>query len=487
MSQKIRLRFAPSPTGYLHVGGARTALYNFLYARKMHGDFILRIEDTDTARSTDEALRMQIEDLQWLGLPWVEGPDPLTLQDVGPHGPYRQSQRLSIYAEVAQKLLESGKAYYCFLSDEEIEQQRAASLEAGRPPHVESPYESWPLEKSLAHLRSGNPGVVRFKTRNLKKDYLVQDLVRGEVQFPSDMVGDFVLLRSGGMPVYNFCCVVDDHLMKISHVLRAEEHLSNTLRQVMIFEAMGWEPPQFGHLSIILDEERKKLSKRKGATSCHEFMKEGYLPEALLNFLVLLGWSHPEGKEILSLEEMIDSFSLERLHSAGAVFDAKKLKWVNATHLRALPEEDLWKRLEPFLKEAGLAFPMDSDWQTQSLKLLKTSFETLSEAVEAYRPLLDFSIHPDSAEVLSWPEAKRAIETWRDELKKDSGPVGESDFLNLQDKVKERAQVKGKYLFQPLRVAVLGRPHGAELKLVVPLLSRQELVRRAERLLGSWP
>ena len=484
-TQAVRVRFAPSPTGYLHVGGARTAFYNFLYARKNKGQFLLRIEDTDTARSTEEAMRMQIADLQWLGLKWDEGPHPESLQDQGPHAPYRQSRRLSIYADVAAQLLREGKAYHCFLTDAELEEQRERLLKLGKPPHVESPYESWSLEKAEAHIKAGNAGVVRFKTRHLRKDYIVQDLVRGEVKFPSDMVGDFVLLRSGGMPVYNFCCVVDDHLMKISHVLRAEEHLSNTLRQVMIFEAMGWKPPQFGHLSLILDEERKKLSKRQGATSCHEFMLEGYLPEALLNFLVLLGWSHPDGKEILSLSEMIDSFSLDRLHVAGAVFDSKKLKWVNATHIRAKSDREIWQLIEPFLQRAGLEFPKDSKWQDQSVQVFKTGFETLLEAVEAYRPLLDFHVRPEADEVLAWPEARKAIEAWKTALQDSAEKIDETLFSALQDKVKNSAQVKGKQLFQPLRVAVLGMPHGAELKLVVPLLGRDELLRRADLVLAK--
>lgn len=487
-NQKIRVRFAPSPTGYLHVGGARTALYNYLYARNQGGEFILRVEDTDTARSTDEALRMQIEDLQWLGLKWVEGPDAKTLVDHGPHGPYRQSQRLSIYAEVAETLLKQGKAYYCFLTDAEIEAQREIAQKAGRPPHVQSPYEEWPLEKALEAIKSGKTAVVRFKTKSLKKDYHLQDLVRGEVVFPSDMVGDFVLLRSGGMPVYNFCCVVDDYKMGITHVLRAEEHLSNTLRQMMIYEAMGWEIPKFGHLSIILDEDRKKLSKRKGATSVHEFKMEGYLPEALLNFVALLGWSHPEAKEIMSVEELISSFSLDRLHSAGAIFDGQKLKWVNATHLRAKSNHQIWTLIEPWLTEAGLVLPKDKAWREKSVQVFKSSMEVLKDAVALYAPLSDkhFEVHAtDCAEVLGWPETKKVLEVWLGALQDAPEHLTEEDFLKLQDQVKLGAAVKGKFLFMPLRVAVLGVPHGAELKIVVPLIPRTSLIARAKAVLGK--
>ncbi|MFN7906030.1 MAG: glutamate--tRNA ligase, partial [Pseudobdellovibrionaceae bacterium] len=285
---EVRVRFAPSPTGYLHVGGARTALYNYLFAKKNNGKFILRVEDTDEVRSTDESLKMVLKDLEWLGLKWDEGPNPATLGDMGPYGPYKQSQRKSIYAEVAQDLLSRGLGYYCFLTDAEIDMQRQAAIAANKPPHISSPYESWPLEKAQAEIKSGKTAVVRFKTKQFKKDFVLRDLVRGDVRFPSDMVGDFVMLRSDGMPVYNFCCAVDDHSMKISHVLRAEEHLPNTLRQLMIYEAMGWDIPQFGHISLVLDDDRQKLSKRKGAVSCDQFKNDGYFPHALLNFIALL-------------------------------------------------------------------------------------------------------------------------------------------------------------------------------------------------------
>lgn len=486
---KVRVRYAPSPTGYLHVGGARTALYNFLYARKNQGDFILRVEDTDEARSSMESLRMVIDDMQWLGLTWEEGPHPKTLEDIGNYGPYKQSARQKIYQEVAQELLAKGLAYYCFLTDAEIEVQRQEAQAQGRQPHVNSPYENWSLEQAKAELATGKKAVVRFKTKNLKKDYIFHDLIRHEVKFPSDMVGDFVLLRSDGMPVYNFCCVVDDHLMKISHVLRAEEHLSNTLRQLMIYEAMGWATPQFGHVSLVLDDDRQKLSKRKGATSCNQFRDEGYLPEAILNFIALLGWSHPEEKEILTLEEMKSSFSTDRLHSSGAVFDRVKLKWVNAQHLRAKPEADLWKLIEPFLVNNNIAFEANSEWQAQSLKVFKPYLETLADSVELYRSLDDkyFQVLPEAKEVYEWPSSKLVVQTWKDVLTafpKDH--FTEDDFMKLQDEVKVKAAAKGKFLFMPMRVAVIGKPHGTELKILVPLMNKKSLIARADKMLGTF-
>ncbi len=482
--ERVRVRFAPSPTGYLHVGGARTALYNYLFAKKHKGDFILRIEDTDQARSTEESLRMVIEDLQWLGLAWDEGPHPQTLKDIGPYGPYQQSKRLGIYKEVAENLVKNNKAYYCFMTDAEIEAQKEKNK--GQNVHLESPWESQPLSLALDKLKAGEKAVIRFKTRQLKKDYKFKDLIRGDITFPSDMVGDFVLLRSDGMPVYNFSCVVDDYMMKISHVLRAEEHLPNTLRQMMIYEGMGWQMPEFGHLSLILDEDRQKLSKRKGATSCHEFKNEGYLPHALLNFIALLGWSHENGKEILTLQEMISGFELSRVNHSGAVFDAVKLKWMNAQHLRAHPSSEIWKMIEPFLAPANLKIPETADWREKSVNTFKSYLETLADAVNFYRPIDDsqFQIMAEAQEVFGWPQSKTVWQVWRDLLNGESADyMTEERFLQLQDLVKEKAAVKGKFLFQPIRVAVIGQPHGPELKILCPLIHKKSLLERVDRCL----
>lgn len=488
ISPKVRVRFAPSPTGYLHVGGARTALYNFMYAKKTGGEFILRVEDTDEARSTSESLQGVVDDMVWLGLKWDEGVDPKTLKDMGPCAPYRQSERQDIYKEIAEKFLKDGKAYYCFLTDAEIEAQREQAKAAGKPPQINSPYQDWPLEKALEKIKAGEKAVVRFRTKGLQKDYTFTDLVRGEVKFPSDMVGDFVLLRSGGMPVYNFCCAIDDHLMKITHVLRAEEHLPNTLRQMMIYEGMGWAIPQFGHVSLILDEDRQKLSKRKGAVACGQLKDEGYLPGALLNFVALLGWSHPEGKEIMSLDEMIAGFSLDRLHNSGAVFDRVKFKWMNAMHLRATPSKELWNLIKPFLDREKLELPSDPVWQEKSVEVFKTSMEVLADAIELYRPLSDsaFVIHAESEETLKWEPTRAVLTAWRDLLAAHPTDfLTEAEFLKIQDEVKVKANAKGKNLFMPIRVAVIGKPHGTELKTLIPLMKKSSLIQRAETALGK--
>lgn len=477
---KVRVRFAPSPTGYLHVGGGRTALYNWLYAKHFNGDFILRIEDTDQARSTKEFEAAQIADFKWLGLNWQEGPDV-----GGPHGPYRQSERLSIYAEHAKMLLDAGKAYYCFCTDAELEEKKQIALKQGRAPHYDGKCRHLPQTDVKLKLESGAAGSIRFWIKN-PKHYTLEDLIRHRVEFPENMVGDFVIIRTGGMPVYNFCCVIDDHLMKITHVLRAEEHLSNTVRQMMLYEAFGWEIPKFGHMSVMLGPDKQKLSKRHGATSVTDFKNRGYVPEALNNFVALCGWSSPDNKEVMTIDEMIKNFGTERMNPAPAVFDEKKLKWMNSVYLRAMDHKELWKRLDPFLKADGQDYSSHTEeWKSLTLGAFKSSFETLVEAVEIYRNLSMkfFAVADDAKEILKWEKTKLVVNTWLDLLNRiKSEYLSEADFQAAQTQVQTLAQVKGKELFQPMRVAVIGKPHGTELKLLVPLLSRKELIERAEKI-----
>jgi nondiscriminating glutamyl-tRNA synthetase len=453
------------------VGGARTALYCYLYAQRTKGTFILRVEDTDQERSTEESMKMQLGDLEWLGLNWDEGP-------------YRQSERMDIYKDHAEKLLEAGKAYYCFLTDEELEAQREQNKAKGIQ-HIQSPFRDSSLEEAKKKLAAGEKAVVRFKTPEAKTDYVLTDLVRGEVTFPSDMIGDFVLLRSDGMPVYNFCCVVDDALMKMTHVLRAEEHLPNTLRQMMIYEALGFPLPQFGHMSIILGEDKQKLSKRHGATSIHEYKENGYLPEALNNFLALLGWSSPNGDELMSMAQLKEQFDLDRLNASPAVFDETKLKWMNGQHLRELEHKELWWRIKPFLDHAGVNIEdePDPDWIDKALGTFKTRMEVLTDAIEMFRPLdkTQFKVAEESKEVLGWAETKSVVEKWIELIESHSGDtVTEEDFAGYQNTIKESCGVKGKTLFMPIRVAIIGKPHGAELKELVPLMTKNELLKRAK-------
>ena len=490
--QKFRVRFAPSPTGYLHVGGARTALYNFLFAKHHGGDFILRVEDTDLERSTEESMKMQIADLKWLDIPWSEGPNPETFADIGPLGPYRQSQRKDIYMDHAQKLIAEGKAYYDFRTDSELDALKAAALAAdsSKQYQVEAPAQVVSAEEAKKRIAGGESAAIRFRTRE-KRDYVLHDLVRGDVTFPSDMVGDFVCIRSNGMPVYNFCCVIDDAMMKMTHIFRAEEHLPNTLRQMMLYEAFGYDLPKFGHLSFILGPDKQKLSKRHGATSCNDYRLKGYLPEALNNFMLLSGWSSPnENQEIMTRDEQISLFTPERFIASPAVFDTVKLEWMNSMYLRALPHEELWRRVKPFLIAAGIEIPASTspEWRDQALATFKVKMTTLLDAVALFTPLADskFEMKPDAAEALSWPETRKVLTAWKSELEKVAGDrLTEAQFDQAQEAVKLASGVKGKNLFMPIRVAVIGQPHGSELKHVVPLLAKSSLLKCGDQAIGA--
>ncbi len=475
----VRVRFAPSPTGFLHVGGARTALFNYLFAKKYNGKFILRIEDTDEQRNQERFCLELLQSLDWLGLNWDEGVNLSLSAETGELRPYRQSQRKAIYQEYAQKLLEDGRAYYCFLTDEEIAQQKKIQ---GQPFQVQSPYRDWSLEKALQRKKEGMQAVIRFKMPQEVKEYKIQDLVRGEVVFPSNMVGDFVLVRSSGAPVYNFCCAIDDALMKITHVFRAEEHLPNTLRQLMIFEAFQFSVPAFGHLSIILDHQKKKLSKRSGAVSCLEYRKRGILPQALNNFLALMGWNPADTQEIFTLEELIDAFSVERLNASAAVFDEEKLKWINAQHLRCLAAEQFWSLLKPQIQEFNL--PENDSWRSLAFESLKSSFSNLNEAVEAFRLIAVFDLHSDVKKINEWDSTPRVLKSWKEFLESSSGEYISADhFKQFKKTIQDQLKVKGKFLFMPLRTAMVGRPQGFELNQIISLIQRKELISRVNQLL----
>ena len=468
----VRVRFAPSPTGFLHVGGARTALFNYLFAKKHNGKFILRIEDTDEERNQEEFLTELLQSLNWLSLQWDEGVK-LSSEEVGECGPYRQSQRKSIYQEHAQKLIEKGKAYYCFLTDEEIDKQKKSPSF-----QVQSPYRDWSLEKSLQKIKEGGRPTIRFKMSKTQKEYKIKDIVRGEVSFSSDMVGDFILVRSNGAPVYNFCCAIDDALMKITHIFRAEEHLSNTLRQLIIFESFGFPIPQFGHLSIILDQHKKKLSKRSGAVSCLDYKEKGILPQALNNFLALMGWNPKSTKEIFSLKELVQEFSTEGLNSAAAVFDEEKLKWINAQHIRSLSAENFWALVDPLMKDFSL--PKESSWRSKSFEYLKSSFSNINEALEIFGLIANFNLDSDSKKINEWDSTPLVLKKWKTFLENSKGEyVSEKDFKDFQ----QSSQVKGKFLFMPLRVSMVGKTQGVELIQIVSLIQRKELIRRVNQLL----
>ena len=360
----VRVRFAPSPTGYLHIGGARTAMYNYLYAKAMGGKYILRIEDTDTERSERKFEDSQIEDLKWLGITHDEGPDV-----GGDYGPYRQSERGHIYKSWAEKLLDRGHAYHCFCTEEELTAKKEIATTEKQAPHYDGKCRNLTKAEVTTRIAAGEEAVIRFKAP--LKAYAFTDHVRGEVVFPEGMVGDFVIMRANGIPVYNYAVVVDDASMKITHVIRAEEHLPNTLRQLMLYEAFGETPPEFAHGSLLIGEDRQKLSKRHGATSVNLYKEMNYLPAALLNYLCLLGWSHPEEKDIFDIHTLGTIFNLDRFTKAPAIYDIKKLDFINGQHLRHLP-------IETILIEVGKILPIDHpfhkmefDWKISCITILK--------------------------------------------------------------------------------------------------------------------
>ncbi len=471
----VRVRFAPSPTGLLHIGGARTALYCHLYAKAKGGSFVLRIEDTDLERSKREYEVAMIEDLKWCGIENNEGPNK-----GGDFGPYRQSERTEIYTELAQQLVTEGKAYYCFLTDDELEKLTEKAQEEKKSPHFyHGKYRDLDPAEAKKKVDTGETHVIRFK--NPGKKYTFTDLVRGEVTFPEDMVGDFVILRSNGMPVYNFCCVIDDWKMEMTHVLRAEEHLNNTVRQLMIYEAFGATPPEFAHCSLLVGEDRQKLSKRHGATSVVQYKDQHFLPQALMNYLCLLGWSHPEEKDIFTMDEITPIFDLSRFNKSPALYDIEKLKHFNGEHMRRLSTEDLMAYLAPTLAEDHAFHSQSREWQETCLDFFKEKINTPAELPEHLKVL--FSTEPETGEavdeVLSWESTAAIKEYIKGEVSNiDSTFISEEQFNELTNHCKKELKIKGKFLFKGMRLAITGMAEGPDLKVVIPLTPIEVIKKR---------
>jgi nondiscriminating glutamyl-tRNA synthetase len=469
----VRVRFAPSPTGWLHVGGARTALFNWLFARKHRGAFVIRVEDTDEARSSPDSERGVLDDLRWLGLAWDESPDSTG----GGHGPYRQSERLLLYRRRADELLERGLAYPCFCTDAELEQRRRASLAAGRPPHYDGRCRDLDDAARAARRAEGRPESLRFRME--PRDWSLEDLVRGTVMFPAGMVGDFVLLRANGFPTYNFACVVDDLDMRITHVLRAEEHLSNTVRQLMLYQAFQAVPPLFGHLPLILNPDRTKMSKREGevAVAVGEYRAAGYLPEALDNYLALLGFHPASERELFTLEELVGEFDLARVNKAGAIFDLAKLRWFNAHYLHALESAALRRAAAPFLPEAARTLPPGA--LERLLVTVRGNLSTLADVPGELEVFLKESVLADSPAAVEVAGAAGAtlferLATRLESLAEWRGEQVKSAILE----VGRELGLRGKELFQPVRAALTGRTHGPELPLIAEALGRERTVAR---------
>lgn len=381
---EVRVRFAPSPTGYLHIGGARTALFNWLFARKMGGKLILRIEDTDTERLKEDSVSQILTSLKWLGLNWDEGPEA-----GGECGPYYQSERRDLYSKYAQQLLDEGKAYYCFCTPADLEAEREKQRAAKQPFRYARTCRDLDPEVAKARAAAGEPYSVRIKIPT-EGSITVHDLIHGDVTFNMDQFDDFVIVKSNGMPTYNFAVVVDDHLMGMTHVLRAEEHLSNTPKQLLIYEALGFEPPKFGHMPMILAPDRSKLSKRHGATSVEEFRAQGYLPEAIINYLTLLGWGPGDEREIFTLEETVKLFELEQMSKKAAVYDTKKLTWMNGQYLSELPLEKILPEAEIFFIKDGL---VTKEWLAENKEYFAKLVDTVRVRVKTLQEVADASAY----------------------------------------------------------------------------------------------
>ncbi len=474
---KVRVRFAPSPTGQLHVGNARTALVNWLYARKTSGTMILRIEDTDLERSEARFETQLMDDLKWLGLDWDEGPDV-----GGPYAPYRQSDRVTVYREYAERLLSEGKAYLCFCSDAELQRQRELAHAEHRQPIYPGTCRGLEPKETLRRRDSGEACAIRLQIP--ERPIRFHDIVHGAVEFSNEVVSDPIILRSSGMPVYNYVVVIDDALMKITHVIRGDDHLSNTPKQVALYEALNWPVPEFAHLSTILGSDRERLSKRHGATSIANFREMGVLPEALTNYLALLGWAPSGGtREIFSPQELTQEFTLERVTPSPAVFDMEKLYWLNRHYIKESPIGRIATLAAPFFVQAELLPALVDDatriWFERVISLLAPSVDRLDQLPERAAPIFGFDAvaalaAPDNAEVLAFPNTNTVFSRFTAKILdlQSCGelPLTAERFKTVVNEVKAESSAKGKELFHPLRTMLTGSHSGPEFDKLIPIV-----------------
>lgn len=484
-NEEFRVRFAPSPTGPFHIGGARSALFNYLMAKKYGGKLVLRIEDTDLERSSRESEENIKNALKWLGIEWDEGVDV-----GGPYGPYRQTERLDIYKEYTQQLLDSGKAYYCYCTDEELEAERQAFLAKGEMPRYSGKCRNLTQEEKEKFEREGRKPTVRFKVP-ANQEIVVDDMVRGKVTFDSNGIGDFVIVKSDGIPTYNYAVVIDDALMHITDVIRAEEHLSNTPRQILVYEALGFKAPRFGHISLILGKDRTKMSKRHGATSVEQYKNLGYLPEALVNFLALLGWAPQGEQEIFSLSELTEQFSIDRVAKNPAVFDIDKLNWINAHYIHALSPEAFTELALPHLKTAGYVKENlnaeDKEWLVRAAASVQEYVSYAAQIVEHigiyYNDEVKFETD-EAVEILKEDTVSQVITDFKQKLNALENVDAQSVQKVLKSIIKEQ-KVNGKKVYMPIRIAITGQTHGPELTTIIPLLGRERVLKRIEYAMGK--
>jgi glutamyl-tRNA synthetase len=464
----LRVRFAPSPTGHLHVGNARTALFNWLLARGSAGAFVLRVEDTDAERSTLESEQSILEDLRWLGLDWDEGPDR-----GGPYGPYRQSDRLELYRSAAQELLARGLAYYCFCSPDQLETERRAALAAGAPPRYGGRCRAIDAAEARRRVDGGEAAAIRFAVP-AHRDVTFRDLVRGDVTFNTDVIGDPVIIRSDGRPAYNFAVVIDDVGMRVTHVIRGEDHISNTPRQVLVYEALNAPPPAFAHLSLVLGPDHAPLSKRHGDTSVAQFRERGFLPEALVNYLALLGWSPGDNEELLPIGEMARRFDLTTVSHSAAVFDVGKLSWMNRHYMKEAPAARIARDALTYFVRAGFV-TLDTDasfgYVESILAMAVGSVDRLEEIPDRVAFIFDWDATRAAELVRAEPDGARAVDAFAAEIA-GLGPLDRDAFRAAATRARDKTSLKGRALFHPIRVAITAADSGPELDLAIPAIDR---------------
>lgn len=485
MQQELRVRFAPSPTGPFHIGGARSALFNWLLARKEGGKLILRIEDTDLERSSRESEENIKASLRWLGIEWDEGIDI-----GGSYGPYRQTERLDIYREYTEKLLASGQAYHCYCSEEELDAERQAQMDKGENPHYGGRCRNLSQAERERFIAEGRKPTVRFRVPD-NQQIVFKDLVRDTVSFDSNGVGDFVIVKSDGIPVYNYAVVLDDALMQITHVIRAEEHLSNTPRQILLYQALGLPLPQFGHISLILGKDRTKMSKRHGATSVEQYKNLGYLPEGIVNFLALLGWAPPGEQEIFSSEELIQEFSMDRVAKNPAVFDLDKLNHINAHYIKQAAPERITELALPHLRAAGYIGETLSDSQYQWLvKVVAELQGYISYAAQITEHIgvffnddIEFE-NEEAHEIMKDADIPKVMEVFKAKLA-DLEPVEPAAVQAILKGITKELKLGGKKVYMPVRIAITGKMHGPELINLIPLIGKERTLARMNTLIAK--
>lgn len=470
----VRVRFAPSPTGYLHVGGLRTALYNFLFAKKHGGTFILRIEDTDQSRKVEGAVENLITTLHWAGIDFDEGPG----KD-GNYGPYIQSQRLHVYKKHAEQLIEKGKAYYCFCTPERLEEVRKQQLAAGVDPKYDGHCRALPPDEATRRVISGEPHVIRMRVPD-NGEVKFTDLIRGEVVIQNKILDDQVLLKSDGFPTYHLAVVVDDHLMEISHVVRGEEWLPSTPKHILLYQYFGWELPQFAHLPLLLNPDKSKLSKRQGDVAVEDYRAKGYLKEALVNFVAFLGWNPGDEREIFSMQELIAEFSFERVGKAGAVFNIEKLNWMNQQHIKLRSANELLPLVKPLVKEKG--WNVSDEYLVRVIDLMKERVVVVNDFVEACSYFyLDPVTYDEQARSKNWKaDTPSHLAQLLDKLKS----LTSFDAATVESALRSTAETlhigAGK-LIHPLRLAISGVSHGPSLFHMAEVLGKETVVRRIEQ------